>query len=150
MHEGWSIYKIKDGSSEVELKVKLVLLKAFVERVDDLGNPRYGAAINLIITVKVPPELKGPRSNQRYSVQEIEKSIVAEDIPFETVREEWNDYRVEGDISVSVKAIVTVVSRTSLYDANGDPIYHVQHQEIVKGKTPDEARARIRSLFTRP
>ena len=147
MREGWSVYRVKDGAADVELKVKLVLLKVFLEKFDELDNPRYGAAANVIITVKVPPEMKGPRSYQPYSTQEIVKSIVAEDIPFETVREEWNDYRVEKDISVSVKAIVTTVSRTSRYDANGDPVYFVQHQEIVKGKTPDEVRQRLRSLL---
>ena len=149
VHEGWSVYKVKDGPSDVELKIKLVLLKVFLERIDEQGNPKYGAGGNVIITVKVPPDLKGAKSNQVYSSQEIQESLVAEDLPFETVKEEWNDYRIEKDISVSVKPIMTVVSRSSKYDGSGDPIYNVQHQEIVKGKTPDETRARLARLFTK-
>lgn len=149
VHEGWSVYTLKDGPNDVELKAKLVLLKFFLEHFDELGNPKFGAGTNIIFTVKVPPEMKGPSSNGPYSMQDIVKSVVAEDIPFETVREEWNDYRVEKDIPVSVKTIVTTVSRTSKYDGNGDPVYYVQHQEIVKGKTPDEARTRLRSLLSK-
>lgn len=148
LHEGWSEYKVKDGEHEVQLKAKLILLKIFVESIDEQGSPRFGAATNLIFTVKVPQDLKGTKSDQTYSTQELVSSITAEDIPFETLKEEWNDYRVEKDIVVSVKPIITVISRTSKYDTNRDPVYFVQHQEIVKGKVPKEARDRLKNLFT--
>jgi hypothetical protein len=146
IREGWSIYKVKD-KFEVTLRVKLVLLKAFVEGIDSTGNVTFGAGAKLLLTVSVPPELKGSRTTQSYTDQEIASSIVAEDLPFETVREDWNEYKSAEGITLGVKPIVTTVSRTSKYDMNGDPVYYVKHQSAQKAKVPPEVLEKLRKLL---
>lgn len=139
IHEGWSIYTVKGGAV---IKMKLILLKLFLKDVDDSGNPRFTAGSSLIFAVSVPPEMKGTPSNEPITQKQIEDSIVQSDIPFETVKEEWNEYNVEGAV-VSVKPIATIISKSSLFDSNGDPIYSVQNQPIVKGTASPEAKRKF-------
>lgn len=135
--EGWSVYKVKD-KFDVTLRVKLVLLKLFLEDLNSEGDARFGVGANLVMTVSVPPELKGEKSTQIYSNEEIAASIVAEDLPFETVKEDWNEYRSAEGIVLGVKPVATTVSRTSKFDGAGDPIYFVRHQMVKKAKVPKE------------
>jgi len=144
--EGWSIYTIKD-TVDVALKVKLILLKFFLEGLDSEGNARFGAGANIILTTSVPKELKGAKDTQSYPIQEIANSVVAEDIPFDTVKEEWNEYKSSEGVILGVKLVVTMVSRTSKYDMNGDPVYYVKHQAVQKAKIPPEARDKLKNIL---
>lgn len=67
-----------------------------------------------------------------------------EDIKFETLQEDWNEYRLKGDnVVLGVKQVVTQVSRTDKFDEKGDPIYHVQLSPIMKGDIPQETREKL-------
>jgi len=139
VHEGWSIYKTKDGAV---IKMKLILLKLLLTDVDESGNPLFAAGSNLIFAVTVPHEMKGAPNDQPVTQKQIQDSLVESDIPFETVKEEWNTYNAEGAV-VNVKPIATVISRSSLFDGNGDPIYYIQYQPIVKGDVAPEVRRKF-------
>jgi hypothetical protein len=138
-HEGWSIYETKDRAV---IKLKLVLLKLFLTRLDEAGNANFRAGTNVILTVSVPPSMKGRRSDGPISAKEVAESIVESDMPFKTVREDWNEYKID-DGTVSVKPVATVISKSSKFDMNGDPIYNVQHQSIVKGNVPRKSRKKF-------
>jgi hypothetical protein len=141
--EGWSVYETKDRAM---IKLKLVLLKLFLTRLDEAGNANFGAATNVILTVSVPPNMKGRRSDRPISPKEVAESIVQSDIPFKTVREDWNEYKID-DATVSVKLIATVISKSSKFDMNGDPIYNVQHQSIVKGNVSPKSRKKLLKML---
>lgn len=147
LHEGWNEYRIKDSGHTVTLKVRFVLQRIFLEGQDDKGNPNLRIGSNIVFTVKAPRELKGTSSQQKYTPEEVRKLIVTDDLPFEIVKEEWNDYQIQDITSFSIKPIVTTVSRSSLFDEVGDPIYYVQHQEIVKAKPATQAVENIRKLM---
>jgi hypothetical protein len=142
VREGWSIYKVKDGQYDVSLRAKLIVLKLFVVDVDSSGA-RFAIGSNLIISTIVPAGLKGEKSQETYPNEVIVKSLVAEDLPVETVREDWNDYKTREGITFSIKLVVTTVSRSSKHDANGDPIYWVLHQTVQRAKVPDEIREQL-------
>lgn len=142
VHEGWSIYKMKDGAV---IKMKIVLLKLVLTDVDELGNPRFAGGSNMVFVVSVPPEMKQAPNPAPFTQKQIEESVVERDIPFDTVKEEWNDYKV-GDIALSIKPVATVVSRTSLVDINGDPVYNVQYQPIIKSTAGPQAKRRFLRL----
>jgi hypothetical protein len=148
VREGWSVYNVHD-KMDVVLKAKLVLLKIFIESIDPSGNPTIGAGANLLFTVSVPEELRGPKIEQRYTREELAASIVADDIPFDTVKEDWNEYKSIEGIVIGIKPVVTTVSRTSKYDRNGDPIYFVKHQTVHKGKFPPNVLENLRKILAK-
>jgi hypothetical protein len=40
--------------------------------------------------------MKGRPSDRPISPKEVAESIVEPDVPFETVREDWNEYKIDG------------------------------------------------------
>jgi hypothetical protein len=146
VREGWSIYKTKESKGSATIKLRVVVLKLFLEQFDEGGNAQFGAGSRLILTATVPPNMKGPPSTKPITPKEVVDSIVEPDIPFETIKEDWNEYKVDGAI-VSIKPIATIISKTSLFDPNGDPVYNVQNQPIVKGVVPPESQRRFLKML---
>jgi hypothetical protein len=149
VREGWNIYAVKDVA-DVTLRVKLILVRLFLNDFDPAGNPNFGAFANLVFAVSIPPnvpELRGSKSTQVYSNEEIAQSIVAKDLRFEPVKEEWNDYKLAEGMNLGARAIVTSVSRTSRFDPNGDAIYYVLHQFVTRGNVTAEAKSKLRKRY---
>lgn len=78
--------------------------------------------MNATTTVAVfsPPELKGIPSTKAYSPQELESSVEKEDLEFETIKEDWNEYALEDGTKLHVKPILTLISSTNKYDSHGE------------------------------
>jgi len=138
------MYKTKDGAT---LGLKLILLKIFLQDIDEMGNARFGVNVNPVFTVSVPRDLKGPRSDRAYTPQQISDAVVEEDVKFDVIKEEWNEYKLPENVILSAKPVLTLVSRTRLYDVTGDPIFRVQHQTIVKGNVPKDMREKYLQML---
>ena len=139
VHEGWSVYKVNDGA---QIKMRLIMLKMYITGLDQSGNLEVGAASRLLFAVTVPPKLKGAPSKGPITPKEIQETIIQGDMSFKPVNEEWNEYKIDG-VSVSVKVIATIISKSSKFDANGDPVYNVQNQPIVKVSGTPEAKRKL-------
>jgi hypothetical protein len=146
IREGWSVYRVEQDDATI--KVKLVLMKLFLEAIDESGNPRFSAGTNVSLIASVPSRLRGTPSTQQYPPREIAESVVAEDLTFDTIKEEWNEYRLLPDgAMIGIKPVLTMISRTNKYDGNGDPIYHVQQQALFRGKTSKEVKEKFRQML---
>lgn len=123
LKEDWSEYKLEDGSI---VRVKHILLKVIKED--------SGFAMNATTTVVVfsPPELKGVPSTEPYTPQELESSVERENLKFETIKENWNEYELEDKTKLHIKPVLTVISSTNKYDSHGEPIYLTQVQALTK------------------
>jgi hypothetical protein len=63
------------------------------------------------------------------------------DVDFETVREDWNEYRLEDGTILKFKTIVSSIIRTEEHDPmTGDPVYHVRSTNILRVKVPEELK----------
>jgi hypothetical protein len=123
--EGWSVYQLADGSV---LRGRIIVLKIMKPKPNE-----YAFKASTVFTVDAPTELRGPPSNERFSPEELEKFIVEEDIEFKPLKEEWNIFEVN-DERLFIKLVVSKVSRTNKYDADGEPIYVISSQPIFKVK----------------
>ncbi|MBS7632540.1 hypothetical protein KEJ15_02810 [Candidatus Bathyarchaeota archaeon] len=85
-----------------------------------------------VVGVVAPRNLIGEPSNQRYSPQELESSVVKDEMDFETITESWNAYRLDGGILLKVRNSPIRVRRTSKFDSRGMPIYMVDFVADVK------------------
>ena len=59
-------------------------------------------------------------------------TIVDQDVKCTALREEFNDYNIGSDLVVSAKAVVAQVAVTDLYNNEGEPIYNINAQPIIK------------------
>lgn len=142
IHEGWSICKTKtDG---VLIKIRQVMLKILLVNVKEDGTGQLAATGSLLFAVSAPQ--KGTPDSRTKTPEEIIAAIVEPEVPFETVREDWSEYDVEG-VKVGLKLVVTNIAKSSLFDATGEPVYHVNYQLIVRPLTRAEDKAKLNKIW---
>ena len=67
--------------------------------------------------------------------------VEATNVDFETLNEEWNEYKLEDGTVLKFKTVVSSIIRTENYDPmTGDPVYHVRSTNILRVKVPDELK----------
>jgi len=55
-----------------------------------------------------------------------------EEVEFDTINEDWNEYKLKDGTTLKIKLVLIKVMRTDNYDQFGDPVYMVNSQNIVK------------------
>ena len=67
--------------------------------------------------------------------------VEATNVDFETVKEDWNEYKLEDGTVLRFKTVISSVIRTANYDPmTGDPVYHVRSTNILRVKVPEELK----------
>ncbi len=66
-----------------------------------------------------------------------DRTIEAEDMEFQTGREDWSEYQVEDGFTVRIKLVVSSILKTHERDPQGNPVYIVQSTNIVKVLPPE-------------
>ena len=67
--------------------------------------------------------------------------ICLEEVDFDTVCEDWNEYKLKYGTTLKVKLALIKVVRTDNCDQFGDPVYIVNSQNIVKiTNVPDKLK----------
>jgi len=131
--EDWSLYKLEDDTI---LKIRFILIKAVREaEFDRFGNPTYSLNSQNVIGV-IPSKSAIGSPSKPYTQEELASSVIHEDMKFKIVEEPWNEYKFKDETVVKVKLVLSMVSKTSKFDAHGEPIYLVNAQPIVKGIVP--------------
>jgi hypothetical protein len=117
--------------------MKFVLVKIVSKGKDQAGNPILSVASQNVMSIVSPRELKGtPGEPRTYSPSELTRAVAEEDITFEIEKEDWSIYELKDTSTIHIKQVIAKISRTSLFDQNGDPIYIVNSQPIVKPILP--------------
>lgn len=66
------------------------------------------------------------------------RMVEAEDLDFESVKEEWNEYKLEDGTVLKAKLVVSKVLRAKEYQESGEPIYTISSANVVRAKVPEE------------
>ena len=136
--EDWNIYKLEE---DVLLKMKLVLIKVSLREIDENGNPGYETAYQVVSGIVPPPSVLGKPVEKIYSAKEILDAVTVDDVKVtEVIHEDWNEYKLTDTSQLSIKLVLTKVSKTNLCDIKGEPVYNVQHQAIIKGNVSHDLR----------
>ena len=60
------------------------------------------------------------------------------DVDFETVKEDWNEYKLEDGTVLKFKTVVSSIIRTEDYDPmTGDPVYHIRSTNILRANVAE-------------
>jgi hypothetical protein len=79
-------------------------------------------------------DLCGEPGAKEYIGEELETSIIEEDIEFSPIEESWTEYNLEDGRTLFLKLVLTMASRTNKFDDHGEPIYLTQTQLLTKIK----------------
>ncbi len=141
IHEGWSIYKTVDG---VSIKIRQVLLRIVLLNLKQDGTGQLSAGGTLLFAVSAP--VKGTPDSRQIPNEEINKAIVDPQVQFDTVKEDWSEYDVEG-IKIGVKVVLTNLAKTSLFDQFGEPIYSTNYQMVFRPVKKPEDKAKLKKIW---
>ncbi len=69
------------------------------------------------------------------------REVEAMDVDFETVKEDWNEYKLEDGTVLKFKTVVSSIIRTEDYDPmTGDPVYHIRSTNILRANVAEEMK----------
>ena len=128
-----NFYRLEDGSI---LKVHPIVSGIEIDLSD-----MDGISVNSqnVVAVFVPKKLRHQPSNVLYTQADYIKNIDKEDMEFEPIFEDFNQYDLDGKFIFSLKTSLTQVSRTKLYNGRGEPIYLINAAPIPKIKNKKKA-----------
>lgn len=133
LREPWNKYELEDGAY---IKSRYILTKFKEAGPDQQGKTKISIDGQTIAVVyNAPTELRGSPSTERYSPEQIKEAIEIE-VSYKVISEEWNEYIAENGAKIRIKDDVIRISRTTLKDKNGDPVYFVEHSTLVHGTPP--------------
>jgi hypothetical protein len=69
-----------------------------------------------------------------------DKTVQGTLVDFETVREEYNTYKLSDGATVRMKTVVTSIIRTQEFNPDGEPVYIVNSQNVLVADVPDELK----------
>jgi len=125
--EKWSSY---DLGEDIILKTKLVLLKILKPPGIPFRDIRELAfQTRPLFVIYAPLEKKGAPETRPITQDLIRESII-EDIEPKPIEENVNEYVLQDGTVLKLRLILVRVSKTSLFGADGSPIYAIQHQIV--------------------
>jgi hypothetical protein len=74
---------------------------------------------------------------KRVEIKIGEKSVQGTLVDFETVREEYNSYKLADGSMIRMKTVVTSIIRTDDFTPDGEPLYIVNSQNVLVADVPD-------------
>jgi hypothetical protein len=69
-----------------------------------------------------------------------DKTVAGTLVDFETLREEYNSYKLSDGSTIRMKTVVTNIIRTEELTPSGEPIYIVNSQNVVVADVPDQLK----------
>ena len=136
VREPWNRYELEEGPI---LKAK-VILKNVSRKTEADGKVGYGIDIQHVTAIShVPIELQGPPTERGYSPEELQASIVKDDVRYSTLREEWNEYVAEDGCKIRIKNTVVSVAKTDKCDKKGNPIYLIKNGVLPEIRPPKKS-----------
>lgn len=132
--EIWSKYELANGDI-IKVKVVLTVVRKTSNAVG-LTSPKPNYTFDLQSIVIVLTNERGPPDSKSYSPQELQASITKDDIRYTTITQDWNEYVVDDGARIKLQPIVMKVSKTSKFNAKGEPIYFTEINVTAQIKTP--------------
>jgi len=124
--EPWNKYKLEDGTI---IKTRFILINVVKEGTDETGKPIYNFNSDNVLGALAPKELLGTPSDKAYTIAERTSSIEKE-LTFETIQEDWNEYKLSDGSIMKIKLVLVNATRTSLRDKRGQPVYLLNNQPL--------------------
>ncbi len=69
-----------------------------------------------------------------------DKTIEGTLVDFETVREEYNSYKLSDGSTIRMKTVVTNIIRTEEFTPTGEPVYIINSQNVLVADVPDQLK----------
>jgi hypothetical protein len=126
--EPWNKYEIRNDHTII--KTKYVVTK--VTKISSNGQSNYRIDGQTLTTVLNISGRKGTPDSTIYTPEALKNEMEFPNMSYSTQQEEWNEYRIDDNAVIRLKATVTSVSKTKKFDQNGDPVYYVENNVMLQ------------------
>jgi hypothetical protein len=107
-----------------------------------------GGWVNLSFERRIPPLIRaepcgpqtGGQSMKKVRLKVGDDTVEGTLVDFETLREEYNSYKLADGAIIRMKTVVTNIIRTEEFAPTGEPIYVVNSQNVLVADVPDELK----------
>lgn len=134
--EGWSLYKVEDGTF---IRIRIILAGVSKAQPNPQNPEQLGYKFDLLppaIFAITRPDDRGPPSTSPATRQD----IIHEDMKFTPIQEPWNVYRLKDGTKLSTRILATMISKTNKFTPDGVRIYFVDNQPQIKAVLPPELK----------
>ena len=121
----WCIYELQDGTT---FKIRYALKEVWVEQNKVKVSYKFEAVLRQ--EWKCSPNLIGNSSDHKYTQEELNANIEVENCPYDTKQYERSEFNIENKARVVLHPNLIRISRTSLFDENGDRKYIIKVNPI--------------------
>jgi hypothetical protein len=138
--EPWNSYKLEDDTL---LRIRLIMIKIYFHGISPAGDPLLSGDSQNLAASTVKETLIGVPSAQVYTQAEIANAVTVEDMKIQTLSENWNEYSLKDVLTGMIlyaKAIPVQISKTSLFNPRGEPVYKVNTQNVFKASPSKQVR----------
>lgn len=139
--ETWNVVEAEDGSVIRVRPVLLFLTSEDVEGVVDQSNDQQlrRTGMRLTLQIAVWGHEKGEPSDHPLSTEEVEENVTDKNIKFRFLRRGESAYRLEDGSELRIKAPPVEISKSSLYDEDGEPAFLIGTEgHILQGRPIEE------------
>lgn len=123
-----SYFKLENGT----------IIKAFVYldnvKKDLKSSQGYAVDASLASNCYVSAEHLLPDHFEPFPQNILNVGIVEEDVPFETIRDNFSVYHMSNGMTISIKPVITQIDKTRFFRPTGEPIYFVKQTLFFKIK----------------
>jgi len=138
VREIWNKYELLGDNSILKVKVVLTRVRKGnvpqQEEAQSSAGQRYSVdfqQINVVLTGE-----RGQPDTRKYTPQELQASIIKDDIRFRTVEQDWNEYVADDNTRIKIQPVIMKVAKSSKFDGKGDPIYSIELSLNLQVKPP--------------
>ena len=72
------------------------------------------------------------------------RQVEADEVDFQTRKEEWNEYQLMDGSIIKMKSVVAgIVKVKGEFDVEGNPVYVIRSQNVSSVSSPDELKKKI-------
>lgn len=123
-----SYYKLADGT----------IIRALVNINYLLSNPSspegFTVNSNNSVNAYVSKEKRHPEKFEEYNPSDLQSGVIDVDVEFEVLRENFSVYEMSNKMKISVKTVVGQIRKTKFYTKEGEPVYIISPNPIIKTK----------------
>lgn len=127
-----SYFKLENGT----------MIKTFVYLDNVKKDPKspngYAVDASLSSNCYVPLEHLLPDLFEPFPTNQLNVKIIEEDIPFETIRDNFSVYNMSNGMTISIKPVIAQIDKTRFFKPTGEPIYFVRQTPLIKIKKKKE------------
>lgn len=125
--EPWNKYQLSDNSI---VKTRTILKR--IDRVTKGEKTSFTMDAQTLTVIYAEPSLRGTPNKQKITENDLIKSIDKPNMRYDTIAQEFNEYYLDNGTKIKIFTNVTNVSRTTLKDNRGDPIYSIKSTNTIE------------------